>query len=211
MAEEAISATKLHAISQRGGEPARDYIRWWMNVCRKHKQPLSEEEANNICKNNMQKEILNRMGDIGIRTFDRLNNVATDIEAFLAKYSSADTTGQRKRHVQTLETAEGEVSSSLDKLSRRRKIPLQEKMQKPYSFPKDKTLVLLNGRNDITKSSHSSLKSRKTSRRKTILDSAYIISCRDMSQIPTPKDEARPTELFVGLEADDVNMTDIPR
>ncbi|MQM16154.1 hypothetical protein Taro_049106, partial [Colocasia esculenta] len=139
MAEEAISATKLHAISQGGGEPARDYIRRWMNVCRKYKQPLSEEEAVNICKNNLQKEILNRMGGIDIRTFDRLNNVATDIEAFLAKYSSADTTGQRKRHVQTLEVTEGEASSSLDKLSRRRKIPLQEKLQKPYSFPKDKT------------------------------------------------------------------------
>ncbi|MQM16312.1 hypothetical protein Taro_049268 [Colocasia esculenta] len=110
MAEEAISATKLHAISQGGGEPARDYIRRWMNVYRKYKQPISEEEAINICKNNLQKEILNRMGGIDIRTFDRLNNVATDIEAFLAKYSSADTTGQRKRHVQTLEVTEGEAN-----------------------------------------------------------------------------------------------------
>ncbi|MQL89720.1 hypothetical protein Taro_022295 [Colocasia esculenta] len=143
MSEEVILATKLHAISQRGGELARDYIRQWMNFCRKCKQPLCEEDAVNICKNNLQKEILNRMGGIDIRTFDRLNNVATDIEAFLTKYYSADTAGQRKRHVQILEAAEGEASSSLDKLSRRRKIiPLKEKMQKPYSFPRDKTWVL---------------------------------------------------------------------
>ncbi|MQL84951.1 hypothetical protein Taro_017466 [Colocasia esculenta] len=137
MAEEAISATKLHAISQGGEERARDYIRRWMNVCRKYKQPLSEEDTVNICKNNLQKEILNRMGGIDIRTFNRLNSVATDIEAFLTKYFSPDTGGQRKRHVHILEVAKGEASSSLDKLSRRRKIiPLKEKMKKPYSFPK---------------------------------------------------------------------------
>ncbi|MQM21580.1 hypothetical protein Taro_054623 [Colocasia esculenta] len=127
---------------QGGGEPSRDYIRRWMNFCRKCKQPLCEEDTINICRNSMQKEILNRMGDIDIRTFDRLNNVAIDIETFLAKYSSPDIAGQRKRHVQILEAAEGEASSSLDKLLRRRKIiPLKEKMQKPYSFPKDKTLM----------------------------------------------------------------------
>ncbi|MQL93810.1 hypothetical protein Taro_026459, partial [Colocasia esculenta] len=31
------------------------------------------------------------------------------------------------------------------------------------------------------------------------------------SLIPTPEDETRPTKSFVGLEADGVNITDVPR
>ncbi|MQL70839.1 hypothetical protein Taro_003162 [Colocasia esculenta] len=96
-----------------------------------------------MCKYNLREEILERIVGIDIKTFSRLSNVASDIEAFLAKYSSTDEAKQEKRQPGDLATANGVASSPPTKLSKPRKqILLQEKLRKPYSFPSNKTRVL---------------------------------------------------------------------
>ncbi|MQM17659.1 hypothetical protein Taro_050634 [Colocasia esculenta] len=161
IAEREVTVAELYATGQRNNESALDYIQRWRNLSMRCKRPPHQEDAVQICKQNLKRELLERMIGVEIRSFDRLNNIVAEIEAFLAKYPSNSSASQKSKpadkkpvgkevHVVDLKTFEKQrdeggttAGAPNNKTEQKRKvIPFQDKMRKPYSFPKEKTKVL---------------------------------------------------------------------
>ncbi|MQL77236.1 hypothetical protein Taro_009647, partial [Colocasia esculenta] len=152
IAEREVTVAELYATRQRNDESALDYIQRWRNLSMRCKHPPHQEDAVQICKQNLKRELLERMIGMEIRSFDRLNNVVAEIEAFLIKYSTSLATAPKSKpaekkpagkevHVVDLKTFEQEKSkggataeSSDSKPGPQRKlIPFQDKLPEEVS------------------------------------------------------------------------------
>ncbi|MQL84504.1 hypothetical protein Taro_017013 [Colocasia esculenta] len=161
IAEREVTVAELYATRQKNDESALDYIQRWRNLSMRCKRPPHQEDAVQICKQNLKRELLERMIGVEIRSFDRLNNVVAEIEAFLVKYPTNSFASQKTKpadkkpagkevHAVDLKTFEKQrdegkaaAGTSSNKAEPKRKvIPFQDKMRKPYSFPKEKTKTL---------------------------------------------------------------------
>ncbi|MQM08653.1 hypothetical protein Taro_041503, partial [Colocasia esculenta] len=97
IAEREVTATELYGTKQKGNESALDYIQRWRNLSMRCKRPPHQEDAVQICKQNLKRELLERMIGMEIRSFDRLNNVAAEIEAFMARYPNNTSMEQKDK------------------------------------------------------------------------------------------------------------------
>ncbi|MQL77911.1 hypothetical protein Taro_010338 [Colocasia esculenta] len=91
-----------------------------------------------------------------IRSFDRLNNVAAEIEAFMTRYPNNTSMEQKDKptnkkpagkevntvDLKNFEQQKGVGSFGTKPKTPRRNMVLQDKFMKPYSFPKEKTKTL---------------------------------------------------------------------
>ncbi|MQM06847.1 hypothetical protein Taro_039676 [Colocasia esculenta] len=135
---------------------AEDYIQRWRNLSMRCKRPPHQEDAVQICKQNLKRALLERMIGMEIRSFDRLNNVVAEIEAFMTRYSSNTSMEQKNKlankkltgkevntiDLKNFEQHRGVGSPGTNPKTPRRNRLLQDKVRKPYSFPKDKTKTL---------------------------------------------------------------------
>ncbi|MQM00370.1 hypothetical protein Taro_033102 [Colocasia esculenta] len=121
------------------------------------KQPPHPEDVVQICKQNLSRHVLEKMIGIEIKSFDRLNKVVVEIKQFLSKYPLAYASSQENRllgkrptpadvHIVNLEPFTRQKSEDgspfAKRMKRNKRGSLQVKMQKPYSFSKDKTQTL---------------------------------------------------------------------
>ncbi|MQM15785.1 hypothetical protein Taro_048736 [Colocasia esculenta] len=70
---------------------------WWINLIMRCKRPPHQEDVVQIFKQNLKRELLERMIGMEIWSFDRLNNVVAEIEAFLERYSTNSFTSQKSK------------------------------------------------------------------------------------------------------------------
>lgn len=155
-----VTKAELYETKQRADESALDYIYRWKDLCARCRHPPNHEEAVQICKRNLKTEVLTRLIGIEVKSFDLLNEIVADIEAFLAKYHPAATVlrqknkpaGEQPMHKDICiadfqafekkrERAKEAASSSSAKTGELGH-SLRSKMTKPYSFPREKTRVL---------------------------------------------------------------------
>ncbi|MQM22617.1 hypothetical protein Taro_055672 [Colocasia esculenta] len=157
VAEREITLVELYATRQQDNESTMDYIKRWRDLSMRCRRPMHPKDVVQIYKQNLSRHVLEKMIGIEIKSFDRLNKVVAEIEQFLSNYPPAYASSQEnillgKRpapadvHTVNLKAftqqKSGVGSSSARQMKRNKRGSLQEKMQKPYSFPKDKTQTL---------------------------------------------------------------------